>query len=111
VFSCPNPSCKKTFTAPLKTLNLQEDPDQPYNACPYCLTKLAQPTLRQNETPKAQVSTTSILNENLVKEKPTACQYHLGYLGERTQNQPIPEDCLICKDIVECMLRNMRKTN
>jgi hypothetical protein len=42
-------------------------------------------------------------------EKPAACQYHLGYLSERTSKQQIPDDCLVCKDSVECMLRKMRE--
>jgi hypothetical protein len=42
-------------------------------------------------------------------EKPGACQYHLGYLSERSSKQQIPDDCLVCKDIVECMLKKMRE--
>jgi hypothetical protein len=42
-------------------------------------------------------------------EKPAACQYHLGYLSERSSKQQIPDDCLVCKDSVECMLRKMRE--
>jgi hypothetical protein len=41
-------------------------------------------------------------------EKPAACQYHLGYLSERSSKQQISDDCLVCKDIIECMLRKMR---
>ena len=39
-FTCQNPSCKITFTTPLKTINLQENPTEPYYACPFCLTKI-----------------------------------------------------------------------
>jgi hypothetical protein len=42
-------------------------------------------------------------------EKPTGCQYHPGYLSERSSKQQIPDDCLVCKDIVECMLKKMRE--
>jgi hypothetical protein len=42
-------------------------------------------------------------------EKSTVCQYHLGYLSERSSKQQIPDDCLVCKDIVECMLKKMRE--
>jgi hypothetical protein len=42
-------------------------------------------------------------------EKPAACQYHHGYLSERNSKQQIPDDCLVCKNIVDCMLRKMRE--
>jgi hypothetical protein len=43
-----------------------------------------------------------------ITEKPSECRYHLGYLSERTGKEQIPDDCMMCKDIVECMLRKMK---
>jgi hypothetical protein len=37
------------------------------------------------------------------KEKPSGCNFHLGYLGEKEHKQTIPDECFICKDLVECM--------
>ncbi len=109
--TCPNPSCRKTFTNPLKTLNLQQDPTQPYNACPYCLTKLNEEPIvidsKPEEAPAVVESKTSVKRKRAEGEKPAACQYHLGYLSERTDKGQIPDDCLVCKDIVDCMLRRM----
>ena len=101
-------------------MNLQQTPTEPYNACPYCLTKIktnnenlrtaekaeeiqlekAQPKINQAET-----------KENLVKnsDKPSGCHYHPGYLSERSSKEQIPDECLVCKDIVDCMLRKMRE--
>jgi hypothetical protein len=45
---------------------------------------------------------------NRAKEELSTCQFHLGYLSEREQKQQIPEDCIVCKDIVDCMLKKMR---
>jgi DNA-directed RNA polymerase subunit RPC12/RpoP len=39
-YTCPNAACKKTFSAPLKTLDLQMNPSEPYYACPVCLTRI-----------------------------------------------------------------------
>jgi hypothetical protein len=113
VFTCQNPSCKKTFTAPLKTLNLQQTPTEPYYACPYCLTKItitekpAEIQLEKAQPKVNQVETKEKLFKN--KEKQATCHYHPGYLSERTSKEQIPEECLVCKDIVECMLRKMRE--
>ncbi|MEM2108161.1 MAG: hypothetical protein QXL10_02615 [Candidatus Bathyarchaeia archaeon] len=41
-------------------------------------------------------------------EKPSGCSYYLGYLSERSSKDKIPDECLICKDIVECMLKKAK---
>jgi hypothetical protein len=46
--------------------------------------------------------------KNRNREKPSDCQLHLGYLSERSSKEQIPDGCLVCKDIVECMLKKMR---
>jgi hypothetical protein len=43
------------------------------------------------------------------KENPSTCQYHLGYLSEREHKEQIPDECISCKDILECMLKKMRQ--
>jgi hypothetical protein len=82
-----------------------QNPSEPYAACPYCLTKISAPKFeskiksQDRETPS---------NKAPDKGKPSGCRYHLGYLSEREQNQQIPEECILCKDIVECMLHKKR---
>ena len=62
-----------------------------------------------NKPEKTQVETTIIKEKpTKSKEKPTGCQYHLGYLSDREKNHQIPDECIICQDIVECMLKKMR---
>ena len=43
-----------------------------------------------------------------IPEKPSECGYHLGYLSERSPKEKIPDECMMCKDIVECMLKKMK---
>jgi hypothetical protein len=42
-------------------------------------------------------------------EKPADCHHHPGYLSERSSKEKIPDECMVCKDIVECMLKKMRE--
>jgi hypothetical protein len=43
-----------------------------------------------------------------ISEKPSAeCPYHLGYLGERSSKSQIPDACLLCKDVVGCMMKKI----
>jgi hypothetical protein len=117
VFTCP--SCKKNFENPLKTLNLQQNPTEPYLACPYCLTKIEEQSIpKVNEAQEAAetkaipvpVSQAQTKEEQKTEKvaKPATCQYHLGYLSERS-GKGIPDNCLTCKSIVDCMLRKMRQ--
>jgi hypothetical protein len=92
-FTCPNISCGKIFTKPLKAVNLQLGPDALYDACPYCLTKIN-------------------LNDKIAAvpiEELRSCHYHLGYLCERERKTDVPDECLICKDIIACMLSVLKK--
>jgi hypothetical protein len=112
--TCQNPSCKKNFTAPLKTLNMQ-NPTEPYFSCPHCLTKIEAEPQKIQEPPKEieleEPQTIQVERKEKVKnnDKPTECKYHPGYLSERSSKEQIPDDCLVCKDIVDCMLRKMRE--
>jgi hypothetical protein len=110
-FTCQNPNCKKTFTTPLKTLNLQQKPTEPYFSCPYCLTQIENEQTQEKEE-KLEETVTQTENDQVERAKssvtPAACQYHLGYLNERSSKEQFPDDCLVCKDIVECMQKKTR---
>lgn len=102
-FTCTNNACKRVFANPLKTLNLQQDPAEPYYACPFCLTKVEDIPDLKNES--QMVESVSVEGQ---KTKPSGCLHYLGYLSERSQTEKISDDCMVCKDIVDCMLKKMR---
>ena len=105
-FVCSNASCRRVFTHPLRTVNVGVSAE-PYNACPYCLTEV-------------NVDTEEILVETLQKGEPSThaetkkrethsdapegCKNLFGYLGQRN-NKEIPDECLTCKLIVQCMAK------
>jgi hypothetical protein len=125
-FTCPNASCGKVFTQPLRALNLQQDPEKPYDACPYCLTEIdlyEKPTVPFDETKtfdepdafaepeeaEAEVEAPKRLEEKLeTPEKSSGCLHYVGYLSERSSKEQIPDECMMCKDIVTCMLKKMK---
>ncbi len=57
-----------------------------YYVCPHCLTKLEE-------------------------EDKEGCQYFLGYLNQRDKNEPIPENCIGCSKVLECMLNEDYSTS
>ena len=87
-----------------------QDSAEPYVACPYCLTKItATPIEADNKPERVQVETI-LPKENPTgnKETTSACHYHLGYLSEHKQKERIPDECIVCKDIIECMFKETR---
>jgi len=36
------------------------------------------------------------------------CTHHFGYLSERSSKEKIPDECMACAEIVNCMLKAMR---
>jgi hypothetical protein len=110
-FTCPNKGCSRVFTAPIKTLNLQDNPSEPYFACPFCLTRIDASQGAKYESHVEKPPVPKLMEEKPKRsdgdEKPASCGYHLGYLSEREKKE-IPEECLVCRDIVSCMLKKMR---
>jgi hypothetical protein len=39
--------------------------------------------------------------------KVQGCIHHFGYLSKRSKKEKIPEECMICESIVQCMLKNV----
>lgn len=105
VLTCPNKACGKVFAKPLTTLNLQQSSKESYNACPYCLTEI---TVKENESenpPEKSGTKATFLNEtpNRNQENANNCKYHFGFVSEREKSQQIPEECMLCAEIMECM--------
>jgi hypothetical protein len=41
-------------------------------------------------------------------EGSSECAHYLGYLSEKSSKDQIPDECMMCKDIVSCMLKKMK---
>ena len=117
MYTCQNQLCRKDFSSPLKTLNLQLNATEPYDACPYCLTKVEEkpqmpPSVMQEAEAEAAKSFKARKAMKAAFEnagKSHQCHFHVGYLNERSEKGQVPDDCLVCKDIVNCMLGKTRE--
>ena len=127
MFTCPNASCGKVFSKPLKALNLHQDPEGPFDACPYCLTEINmedtpattpdKPETFEEEAVEAEPELEVEMEEKAppaekhveIPEAPSGCQHHIGYLSEKSSKEQIPDECMMCKDIVKCMLKKMKE--
>jgi hypothetical protein len=132
---CPNPKCHREIEEPILLNNLSTTPAEQYYACPHCFIKLDENAendedITQESTvdPSLHPSLEKVLDmisaqpqkeeeekkkkeEPLVeppgkKEKgPSKCSHNFGYLASRARDSPIPQECLTCPKIVDCMLK------
>lgn len=114
-FACPNSSCGLIFSKPVRVKNVGSEDSQSYDACPRCLTAITveksvpvvgPKTVATVEANKEQETVVSKSEERSAGSSTTVrCAYHFGYLSERPKNEKIPEDCVVCENIVKCMLK------
>lgn len=134
VITCPNPKCHKRIEEPILLNNLSTTPAEHYYACPHCFIKLdadvendenitqestpsppLHPSLEkvldvisaqpQKEEEKKKKEEPPVKSQEKEEKGPSGCPHHFGYLASRAKGAPIPQECLICPKIVECMLK------
>lgn len=117
-FACPNSSCGLVFSKPIKVKNLSAQNSEYYEACPRCLTAIsieesvpiveAEPDTPIRDGRRHKIAHTP---EEMKTEPVTSaqCAHHLGYLSERAKNENIPDECMVCENIVKCMLKAVNR--
>jgi len=111
-FTCSNPECGRVFVNPIIVQDLSLKGESSYCACPYCLTE----TLTEKnfeveeekrsgiEEEKAQPLKKPARQPSLKEQK---CLHHFGYLSQRSRKEKISDECMICEEIVQCMLKKV----
>ena len=107
VLVCPNKVCGKVFAKPLKTIKLHQGSKEQYDACPFCLTEITITEIECKNPPEKKTIKAPLApskDETIKKDrKAFGCKYHLGYLSEKENRQQISEECMVCKELIECM--------
>jgi DNA-directed RNA polymerase subunit RPC12/RpoP len=116
-------TCGEEYGQPLLAENLSGSSPEEYYACTRCLSKVkpiaeTKDTLELEEEPSMEspeVDVNHELEAEEVKETPvipkskievniqSSCQHELGYLKKRDKSSPIPDECLICTKMIDCM--------
>jgi hypothetical protein len=102
-FTCNE--CGKKFEKPLFTNVSSKGLVQTYYACPRCLTKIPEDEEKEKEENEALASQ-KLPEKGQPKLENEKCQHFMGYLKKRPKETAIPEACLTCERIIECMATN-----
>lgn len=121
-FACSNEKCRRIFANPVTVQDFSSKDEISYQACPYCLTEveigeaLIVGEDQKGDDKRSKERTKSEREEDaLIKSEQTSptspkqhgCQNSFGYLSKRARDSEIPEECMICERLVECMLRSV----
>jgi len=104
----PCAQCGQEFEKPLMAELQSGNTIQEYCACPRCLSKVGEieqegkienMPIESNEFPAEEAPRIEITK---IEETP-GCPYQMGYLRKRPKGTPIPEGCLTCTKMIECI--------
>jgi DNA-directed RNA polymerase subunit RPC12/RpoP len=98
-------ACGEEFETPLLAMVFSDSLVEEYYACPTCLSKVGSVGRQKDfEVEEAEEEEKSLETEvEDTGEETAGCMHHLGYLKRRPKNTPIPEECLTCSKMIECM--------
>lgn len=105
-FKCDE--CRSEFHKPLLARVASHGGVQVYYACPRCLTKVNDvEEHRSKERSAPSFSVESVKAPSVVKSGSSGgkCGHFVGYLKQRGRDNPIPDECLTCDKMIECMVR------
>jgi DNA-directed RNA polymerase subunit RPC12/RpoP len=98
-------TCGEEFETPLFAVISSGFLVEEYYACPRCLSKVGG-VERQKHAEVHEAEDEEDSHETEVEDKmeeTVTCAHHLGYLKRRPKNTPIPEECLTCSKMIDCM--------
>ena len=95
--------CGRSYQKPILARVSTPGHVQTYGACPHCMTKVYDINVpetkekeRQNASPKPRQPSTAA-------EPEVKCDHFFGFLNKRTKGTPVPEPCLTCDRMVDCL--------
>ena len=104
---CPNPKCHKKIEEPILLSDLSTAPVEQYYACPHCFIKLdvisTQPQKQKEEKKKKEEP--PVKPPEKEEKDPSKCAGYLGYLASLPKNKPIPQECLTCPKVLDCVMK------
>ncbi len=97
--------CKAEFQEPVIATISSSDNPQTYYACPRCLTKVHNYEDQKNkETGKEKPIVNDVKKGITETEEDIECKHYFGYLKKRPKSTSVPEECLTCSKMIECLL-------
>ncbi|MEM3769622.1 MAG: hypothetical protein QXG76_00365 [Candidatus Bathyarchaeia archaeon] len=97
--------CGENFERPILATIVSGSSSRTYYACPRCLTKVGdvKPARHDRSEEEGKASTVVVRKKGESESEGAKCEHFLGYLKKRPKNTPIPDECLTCSRMIECL--------
>jgi len=98
--------CNGTFQKPILATVSSRGCVKTYYACPRCLSKVDDVKQHKDEEDKeTSISIEKVKKVTVAKhEDNVKCKHFFGYLKKRSKDVSIPDDCLTCDKMIECLM-------
>ena len=114
---CVYEKCGRSFDNPVRLTDLSHKPRmETYYACPYCFSKVNDDNADETDQEIDHIHGTGYeIPQTAGKknhkpaiqkepEKALSCPHHIGYLKTRAKDASVPDTCLTCPKILQCMV-------
>ncbi|MEM3627933.1 MAG: hypothetical protein QXJ11_06590 [Candidatus Bathyarchaeia archaeon] len=95
--------CHETFQRPLLATDSSGGRVHVYYACPRCLSKVDVKERGRSEEREESRAIAEKAKKVIGEQASVGCKHFLGYLRKRPKNTPIPDECLTCERMIECL--------
>jgi len=95
--------CGKALQKPILARVVTGVNVQTYPACPHCMTRIRGIEVLKQEDTKPEIIKKRPIEPRAQPVSSFACGHFFGYLNKRQKGTPIPEPCLVCSKMVECL--------
>ena len=99
--TCDN--CGRVLQKPILARVVTGVSVQTYPACPHCMTRIRGIKVLREEDRKPEVLRKGSSELGAQPVSNLTCGHFFGYLNKRQKGAPIPEPCLVCTKMVECL--------
>ena len=95
--TCPNPKCKSESIQPIIIHDVSTKHKKNYYGCSKCFFEVKKIS---SQFQKRESKTNSIKRE---EKTSSSCLNYYGYLSSPLKDTTIPQECLVCPKLLECM--------
>jgi hypothetical protein len=95
--------CGKALQKPILARVVTGVSVQTYPACPHCMTRIRSTEALKEEERKPEVLRKGSRELDAQPMSDFTCGHFFGYLNKRQKGTSIPEPCLVCTKMVECL--------
>lgn len=115
---CGYVRCGRAFDTPVRLTDFSRKPRlETYFACPYCFSRVNEADMGETNNEmnhfhsgRCEITTGEGVKKSLKGgaqkelDRSVNCPHHLGYLKTRSKNETVPDSCLTCPKILQCMV-------